>query len=49
MILVHEYHKAYRETVAVDGRVVVTPESLVFDIDDSGRIVHLAVYIQRQP
>jgi ketosteroid isomerase-like protein len=37
------------ETVEVDGRVVVTPESLVFDIDDSGRIAHLAVYIQRQP
>ena len=37
------------ETVAVDGRLVVTPESLVFDIDDGGRIVHLAVYIQRQP
>ena len=37
------------ETVAVDGQVVVTPESLVFDIDDRGRIAHLAVYIQRQP
>ena len=37
------------ETVEVDGRVVVTPESLVFDIDDRGRIAHLAVYIQRQP
>ena len=37
------------ETVELDGRVLVTPESLVFDIDDSGRIVHLAVYIQRQP
>ena len=37
------------ETVEVDGRVVVTPEALVFDVDDSRRIVHLAVYIQRQP
>jgi limonene-1,2-epoxide hydrolase len=37
------------ETVEVGGRVVVTPESLVFDIDDTGRIVHLGVYIQRQP
>jgi ketosteroid isomerase-like protein len=36
------------EAVAVDGQVVVTPESLVFDIDDGGLIVHLAVYIQRQ-
>jgi ketosteroid isomerase-like protein len=37
------------ETVEVDGRVVVTPESLVFDIDGHGRIAHLAVYIQRHP
>jgi ketosteroid isomerase-like protein len=37
------------ETVAVDGRAVVTPESLVFDIEDRGRIAHLAVYIQRRP
>jgi ketosteroid isomerase-like protein len=37
------------ETVEVDGRMVVTPESLVFDIDDRGRIAHLAVYVQRQP
>jgi limonene-1,2-epoxide hydrolase len=37
------------ETVEVDGRVVVTPESLVFDIDDRGLIAHLAVYVQRQP
>ena len=37
------------EAVEVDGRVVITPESLVFDVDDSGQIVHLAVYIQRQP
>ena len=37
------------ETVEVDGRMVVTPESLVFDIDDRGRIAQIAVYIQRQP
>ena len=37
------------ETVELDGRVVVTPESLVFDIDDAGRVAHVAVYIQRQP
>jgi ketosteroid isomerase-like protein len=37
------------ETVAVDGRTVTTPESLVFDIDDRGRISQVAVYIQRQP
>ena len=37
------------ETVELDGRVVVTPESLVFDVGDDGRIAHVAVYIQRQP
>jgi len=35
------------ETVHLDGRVVVTPESLVFDIADSGHIAHISVYIQR--
>jgi ketosteroid isomerase-like protein len=37
------------ETVVVDGHTVVTPESLVFDIDDRGRIARVAVYIQRRP
>jgi ketosteroid isomerase-like protein len=37
------------ETVTMDGRTVVTPESLVFDIDDRGRIARVAVYIQRRP
>jgi hypothetical protein len=37
------------ETVAVDGHAVTTPESLVFDIDERGRIAHLAIYIQRRP
>jgi predicted ester cyclase len=35
------------ETVEVDGSPVVTPESLVFDLDDEGRIARVAVYIQR--
>jgi ketosteroid isomerase-like protein len=35
------------ETVEIDGRVVVTPESLVFDIARSGRIARVRVYIQR--
>jgi ketosteroid isomerase-like protein len=35
------------ETVDVDGAPLRTPESLVFDLDDGGRIGHLAIYIQR--
>lgn len=35
------------ETVTVDGSPLVTPESLVFDLDESGRIRRVAVYIQR--
>ncbi len=35
------------ETVEVDGRPLRTPESLVFDLDDEGRIAHIAIYIQR--
>jgi ketosteroid isomerase-like protein len=37
------------ETVEVDGQPVLTPESLVFDLDAEGRICHIAVYIQRPP
>lgn len=36
------------ETVELDGRAVRTPESLVFDLDDSGRIRHIAIYIGRE-
>ena len=36
------------ETVEVDGAPLVTPESLVFDLDDQGRIARVAVYVQRQ-
>jgi SnoaL-like domain len=35
------------ETVVVDGAAIVTPESLVFDLDDDGLIGHISVYIQR--
>jgi ketosteroid isomerase-like protein len=35
------------ETVELDGRAVRTPESLVFDLDDEGRIRHIAIYIQQ--
>jgi len=34
------------ETVEMEGRTVHTPETLVFDLDSSGRIGHLSVYIQ---
>jgi ketosteroid isomerase-like protein len=37
------------ETVELDGRPVRTPESLVFDLDDDGRIRHIAIYIQQRP
>ena len=35
------------ETVEVDGSPMVTPESLVFDLDDDGLIARVVVYIQR--
>jgi ketosteroid isomerase-like protein len=35
------------ETVEVDGRVVETPEALVFDLDGSGRIARIGIYIRR--
>ncbi len=35
------------ETVEVEGKPRLTPESLVFDIDDEGRIAHVSIYIQR--
>jgi ketosteroid isomerase-like protein len=36
------------ETLDVDGAPLETPEALVFDLDDAGRIAHIAIYIQRQ-
>jgi ketosteroid isomerase-like protein len=35
------------EAVEVDGRVVLTPESLVFDLDESGLIAEIRIYIQQ--
>jgi ketosteroid isomerase-like protein len=35
------------ETVELDGKAVVTPEALVFDLDVDGRIARIAIYIQR--
>ena len=35
------------ETVEIDGTPVVTPELLLFDLDDEGRIAHISVFIQR--
>ena len=35
------------ETVEMDGRTVVTPECLVFDLDDSGLIAGIRIYIQK--
>ena len=35
------------ETVEVAGSPLETPEALVFDMDEAGRIAHIAIYIQR--
>jgi ketosteroid isomerase-like protein len=35
------------ETVEVDGAPMVTPEVLVYDLDEDGLIARVAVYIQR--
>jgi ketosteroid isomerase-like protein len=35
------------ETVEVGGSPLDTPEALVFDMDEAGRIAHIAIYIQR--
>jgi ketosteroid isomerase-like protein len=35
------------ETVEMDGRTVVTPESLVFDLDEAGLITGIRIYIQQ--
>ena len=36
------------ETVEMDGRQVVTPECLVFDLDQAGLISTIRIYIQQQ-
>jgi ketosteroid isomerase-like protein len=35
------------ETMEIDGRTVVTPESLVFDLDQDDHILGIKIYIQR--
>ena len=35
------------ETVEVDGAPLETPEALVFDLDDDGRIAKIGIYIRR--
>jgi ketosteroid isomerase-like protein len=35
------------ETVEVAGAALVTPEALVFELDDAGLIAHIAIYIQQ--
>ena len=35
------------ETMDVDGSPLLTPEALVFDLDDEGLIARIAIYIQR--
>ena len=35
------------ETVEIDGAPLETPEALVFDLDDSGRIARIEIFIQR--
>ena len=35
------------ETVEMAGKPFVTPEALVFDMDEDGRIAHISIYIQR--
>lgn len=37
------------ETMTWDGRRVVTPEALVFDLDGDGRIIRLQVFLQQLP
>ena len=35
------------EIVEMAGKPFVTPEALVFDLDEDGRIAHISIYIQR--
>jgi ketosteroid isomerase-like protein len=37
------------ETVEIDGAPLVTPEALVFELNDEGLIAHIAIYIQTLP
>lgn len=35
------------ETLVWEGKLVVTPESLIFDLAEDGRISHIGIYIRR--
>jgi len=37
------------ETVEIDGVPLVTPEALVFELDEAGLIAHISIYIQTLP
>jgi hypothetical protein len=37
------------ETVEVDGKPLLTPEALVFELDGDGLIAHISIYIQSLP
>jgi hypothetical protein len=37
------------ETVEIDGAPLVTPEALVFELNDAGLIAHISIYIQTLP
>ena len=37
------------ETVQVDGKPMVTPEVLVFELTDDGRIARVEIFIQTPP
>lgn len=37
------------ETVEIGGKLVRTPEALVFELDGDGRIAHIEVFIQTSP
>jgi hypothetical protein len=37
------------ETVEIDGAPLVTPEALVFELNEAGLIAHISIYIQTLP
>ena len=37
------------EVVEIGGEPLVTPEALVFELNDAGLIAHISIYIQTRP
>ena len=37
------------ETMRFGDRMIETPEALVFDLSDDGRIAHIGIFIRRLP